>query len=110
MASATTSNKSTGQFGMNLKANTTSSASPAVGTEVSPSANGTNYKGQATAGYNTVDTFKYVSGDVVANSANGGNGPTDGQIFTVSYIVNVPGSQAAGSYTTTLTYICTATF
>ena len=110
MASATTSNKSTGQFGMNLKANTTSSASPAVGTEVSPSANGTNYKGQATAGYNTVDTFKYVSGDVVANSANGGNGPTDGQIFTVSYLVNVPGSQAAGSYTTTLTYICTATF
>jgi hypothetical protein len=110
MASATTGVRGTGQFGMNLKANTVSTSTPAVGTEVAPAANGTNYKGQSSAGYNTVDTFKFVSGDSVAASDNGGAGPTDSQIFTVAYIVNVPGSQIAGTYTTTLTYICTPTF
>jgi hypothetical protein len=98
------------QFGMNLKANTTTTSNPAVGTEVAPAANGTNFKGQAVTGYNTVDTFKFTSGDTIANSADGGAGPTDPQIFTVSYIVNVSGSQTAGTYTTTLTYICTPTF
>lgn len=110
MGTSTGSLRSSSQFGLNLKANTTTTSTPAVGAEVAPVANGTNYKGQAATGYSTVDTFKFVSGDVVANSANGGTGPTDAQIYTVSYIVNVPGSQAAGNYTTTLTYICTATF
>jgi hypothetical protein len=98
------------QFGLNLKANTTATSTVAIGAEVAAAANGTNYRGQATTGYNTVDTFKFTSGDVVADSANGGAGGTDAQIFTVSYIVNVPGSQPAGTYTTTLTYICTPTF
>jgi hypothetical protein len=98
------------QFGLNLKANTTTTSNPAVGTEVAPAANGTNYKGQATSGYNTVDNFKFATGNTVADSANGGAGGTDAQIFTISYIVNVPGSQPAGTYTTTLTYICTPTY
>lgn len=110
MSSATTGARGTSQFGLNLKANTTSTSNPAVGAEVAPSANGTDLKGQAATGYETVDTFKFTSGDTVANSANGGAGPTNAQIFTVSYIVNVPGSQTAGTYTTTLTYVCTATF
>jgi hypothetical protein len=99
-----------GQFGTNLKANTTTTSNPAIGTEVAPAANGTNYKGQATTGYNTVDRFRFVTGETVANSASGGAGGTDAQIFTNSYVVNVPGSQPAGTYTTTLTYICTPTF
>jgi len=98
------------QFGLNLKANTTTSTTPAIGTEISQPSNGTNYRGQATTSYNTVDQFKFASGDSVAKSDNGGAGGTDAQIFTVSYIVNVPGSQPAGTYTTTLTYICTPTF
>jgi hypothetical protein len=98
------------QFGLNLKANTTTTSNPAIGTEVAPAVNGTNYKGQASSTYNTVDNFKYFSGGKVAASDNGGAGGTDAQIFTVSYIVNVPGSQPAGTYTTTLTYICTPTF
>jgi hypothetical protein len=98
------------QFGLNLKANTTTTSNPAIGTEVAPAANGTNYKGQAFTGYNTVDTFKFTTADPVAKSDNGGPGGTDAQIFTVSYIVNVPGSQPAGTYTSTLTYICTATY
>jgi hypothetical protein len=81
-----------------------------VGIEVAPAANGTNYKGQATTGYNTVDNFKFTTATAVADSANGGAGGSDAQIFTVTYIVNVPGSQPAGTYTTTLTYICTPTF
>jgi hypothetical protein len=110
MGSATTGTKGTSQFGLNLKLNTVTTSNPAVGAEVAPAANGTNYKGQAAAGYNTVDTFKFTTGDTVANSANSGAGPTDAQTFTASYIVNVSGSQTAGTYTTTLTYVCTATF
>lgn len=45
-----------------------------------------------------------------AASTSASVGTGSGQIFTVSYIVNVPGSQPAGNYTTTLTYICTPTF
>lgn len=114
-----TSKKGVSQFGMNLKENTVAAASsfgvaPAVGTaadaEVAPLANATNYRGQASTGYDTVDSFKYSSGNTVADSFNGGAGGTDAQIFTVSYIANVPGSQPAGTYSTTLTYICTPTF
>jgi hypothetical protein len=110
MAASAAGVKGTGQFGLNLKANTVATSNPAVGTEVAPAANGTNYKGQAATDYNTVDNFKFVTGNTVANSANAGAGATDAQIFTVAYIVNVPGSQAAGTYTSTLTYICTPTF
>lgn len=110
MTTAGTGTRGSGQFGMNLKLNTTATSTPVVGTEVAPAANGTSLRGQAAAGYNTVDTFKFNSGDSVANSANGGAGPTNAQIYTASYIANVPGSQTAGTYTTTLTYVCTATF
>ena len=102
--------RGTSQFGLNLKANTVTTSTPAVGVEVAPATNGTNYKGQSITGYSTADNFKFGTGNIVANSANGGAGGTDAQIFTVSYIVNVPGSQPAGTYTTTLTYICTPTF
>jgi len=110
MGTSTAGVRGTSQFGLNLKANTVATSTPAVGTEVAPAANGSNYKGQAATDYSTVDDFKFATGDSVANSANGGAGGTDAQIHTVSYVVNVPGSQPAGTYTSTLTYICTATF
>jgi hypothetical protein len=109
-ASASAGVRGTSQFGLNLRANTTTTSTPAVGTDVAPAANGTNYRGEAVAPYSTVDNFAYRSTDAVSDSGNGGLGGTDAQIFTVSYIVNVPGSQPAGTYTTTLTYICTPTF
>ncbi len=103
--------RSTSQFGLNFKLNTTATSTVAVGAEVAPVANGTSLKGQPAANYNTADTFKFTTaGDSVANSANGGAGPTNAQIYTASYIVNVAGSQPAGTYVSTLTYICTATF
>jgi hypothetical protein len=106
------------QFGMNLKANTTITSTTPVGAEVAVASNGTNYRAQAANDYKVIDNFKYASNDVVANSYSNGNdadavdtpGGSDAQIFTVAYMVNVPGSQPAGTYTTTLTYICTPTF
>ncbi len=107
----------TGQFGMNVVLNDGSPTPPysnapniAGSANPAPVANGTNLRGQAVAPYNSDDLFAYNSTDSVADSGNGGLGGSDAQIFTVSYIVNVPGSQPAGSYSTTLTYICTPTF
>ena len=97
-----------GQFGLNLKDN----AAPNIGAEVDDAPNGTNLRGQASSPFATADNFAFQANTTqqVAASDNGGAGGTDAQRFTVSYIVNVPGSQAAGTYTTTLTYICTPTF
>ncbi len=117
-AGASTVNHS--QFGINLMANTAAAASgfpgtvaPYISANVAPAANlsgGLNFRGQPKAGYDTADTFKFTSGDTVAASDFTTVGGSDSQIFTVSYIANVPGSQPAGTYSTTLTYICTPTF
>jgi hypothetical protein len=106
MSPATTGTHGLSQFGLNVVANTT----PVVGANVAPAANTSNYKGEAASPYDTPNTFKFATGNIVSDSFNGGAGGTDAQIFTVSYIVNVPGSQPAGTYTTTLTYTCTPTF
>lgn len=101
----------TGQFGLNLVADTTPNITSSAA--VAPADNGTNYKGQPTSNFGTTNNYAFTasSNNTIANSAYGGiGGPTDAQIFTVSYIVNVPGSQAAGTYTSTLTFICTPTF
>lgn len=109
------------QFGLNLKANDATYLGTATGGEVSPlpaESDATHtYRGQAINGYDVVNNFKFVSGDAVANSHNGytegapgATAATDGQIYTVTYIANVPGSQPAGDYSTTLTYICTPTY
>lgn len=102
------------QFGMNLMANTSTAYSPAVGTDIAAISDGVHYFARPTTEYGQQNKYKYVSGDSVANSAygfadNAAKG-TDAQIMTASYIINVPGSQPAGTYTTTLTYICTPTF
>ena len=114
-ATGTTPTRGLSQFGLNLRANTVTTSTPAIGSDVAPAANGTNFKGQPVVGtgYDTVDKFKFIAGSAqaVADSANGGTaGPSDAQIYTVSYIVNVSGGQPIGTYTTTLTYVCTATF
>lgn len=110
MNAASAGIRGSSQFGMNLKLNTTATSTIAVGAEIAPTSNGTNFRGEPLAGYNTADTFKFTTGEAVADSAQGGAGGTDAQIYTASYIVNVSGGQAAGTYTTTLTYICTPTF
>jgi hypothetical protein len=95
-----TSTNGTSQFGTNVVANTT----PSVGALVTPT--GAGYNGGGAGGYASQNSFRFFTGDTVATSSNVSNS----QLFTNSYIVNVAGSQAAGLYTSTLTYICTATF
>jgi hypothetical protein len=101
--------RGTGQFGLNLVPNTTATSTVAVGTAVAPVSDSTNYYGQPHTlnGYGTPDNFKFVPGQAVANSADSASNV---QVFTVSYIANVPGNQPAGTYVSTLTYICTPTF
>jgi hypothetical protein len=97
LSSQTAASTGSAQFGVNLKDN----ATPDVGAEVSGTGSGA-----ASSNYGTADQYRFVTGDSVATAAAATNANT----FTVSYVVNVPGSQAAGSYTATMTYICTATF
>lgn len=111
---AATSTKGTGQFGLNLVLNdgTAYAGAPNItgSAVIAPASNGTNLRGQPLTNYDTAGSFAYNSTDQVANSGNASLGGTDAQIYTVSYIVNVPGSQPAGTYTTTMTYICTPKF
>lgn len=107
LSTANTSINGISQFGLNLVANTTATSTPAVGINITPASGTTGYNGEAMTGYNTPDTFQFVSGADIADSTSTG---TNAQIYTTSYIVNVPGDQPAGTYTTTLTYICTPTF
>jgi hypothetical protein len=85
------------QFGLNLRANT----SPAIGAD--PVGLGI---GTVDPDYDTPDVFQFVTNDIVATAANG----TLFDTFTVTYIVNVPPDQAAGVYSTTIAFICTAAF
>jgi hypothetical protein len=58
------------------------------------------------AGYNTPNSYKFVSGDVIASSTT-----SDAyRLYTISYIVNIANGQAPGIYVTTLQYIALATF
>lgn len=97
LGSQAASSIGTSQFGANLRDN----ATPNVGSD--PSGTGT---GTYTASYGTADQYRFASGDSVASATGASNANT----FTVSYIVNIPGSQAAGTYTSTMTFIATATF
>lgn len=108
----------TRQFGMNLVADTTPAINYAadVGAgSITPASDGTNYMGAAAPNFNTLNNYAFddTALNIVAKSDNGLGGtpsPSDAQIYTSSYIVNVSGNQPAGQYKTTLTYICTPTF
>ncbi|HET8709446.1 MAG TPA: hypothetical protein VFL85_04155 [Candidatus Saccharimonadales bacterium] len=128
MAANDQSKHGVSQFGMNLVANDGSAYTNAPNlsdmsaalepnaADVSLASDGVNLNGRAYTGYDAAGThdgtFKFNPGDVVADSGYSTGVPkgSDSQIFTVSYIANVPGNQPAGGYATTLTYICTPTF
>ena len=97
LAAQTASTQGTSQFGLNLRANTT----PTVGSD--PAGTGT---ATPTANYNTTNQYRFVTGDQIASK----NASDNFRLFTASYIANVPGNQPAGTYTSTMTYIATATF
>lgn len=130
-ATAKTSASTVGvsEFGLNLVADTDAAAtSPALSplsANLTPASDGVNYYGIAAANFNTDSTYAFADsgptgGSLTLNtiaksdwSAGGPTGspnPTDGQIYTATYMVNAAANQPAGTYSTTLTYICTATF
>lgn len=100
------SKKGVSQFGLNLVENTTTTTNP-FGIDLTPASDGDKLNGTVDTDYATAESFRYVDGDTVATSNSKG---TDSQVYTVSYIANVPGSLPAGTYATTLTYICTPTY
>lgn len=85
------------QFGINLRANSV----PHTG--ANPTGPGS---GQAAPGYNTPNSFRFDSNDLVASSAAADNW----RRYTVSYLVNVPANQAPGVYASTLTYVGAGSF
>lgn len=97
LAVQTASAVGSSQFGLNLRTNTT----PAIGTDPAGAGSGT-----YNANYGTANQYRFNTGDVVA----GATVPTNANTYTASYMVNIAGAQAAGVYTSTMTYICTASF
>jgi hypothetical protein len=86
------------QFGINLVANTT----PTIG--AAPT--GAPAIGTAATNYNTANSFRFVSGEVIANAT----GPINDTTYTLSYIANAAPVTSAGSYSTSLVYVVTANF
>lgn len=97
LAAQTASTTGTEQFGINLRDNTT----PNIGLDPDGTGNAT-----PTASYNTVDQFRFVTGDSLASDT----GADAFRRFHVSYIANIATDTEAANYSATLTYICTATF
>lgn len=90
-----------------------------TGGAINPVSNGTSFFALPAAGFDgsggtgNAPTYSFVAAtpNTVAESNFGGTlKPTNSQRYTATYIVNVPGNQPAGTYATTLTYICTATY
>lgn len=103
MATATAPTPGVEQFGINLVANTVPVAFGANPLQV-PSADFSS--GEAASGYNTPNTYRYNSGDVIA-SAPESSGRTD---YTISYVANSSNATPGGSYTGTQVLVCTGTY
>lgn len=98
LANQTASIQNSKQFGINLINNTT----PAIGSAVSGTGSG-----MVAPAYGTANQFKFVSaGEVIASAS----APTNSNTFTTSYIANIDGVTAPGSYSTLITYTATANF
>jgi hypothetical protein len=96
MSSVATASPGTEQFGFNLRANTTPSggADPSGGS------------GLVSSDYNTVDSYKFSSGDTIAYCST----ESDTTTFTMSFIGNIAGNTAEGNYVTNLTLLATGKF
>ncbi|QQS18676.1 hypothetical protein IPL68_01130 [Candidatus Saccharibacteria bacterium] len=106
LATAGAINPGTEQFGINLRDNT----APNIGADPVQRPDGTLSGpfsfGTYATGYNTPDTYKYVSGDVIAESLSS-SGYTD---YTISYIMNITAITPGGTYTTNQSVVATSTF
>ncbi len=103
LTSPTTQQPGTEQFGINLVANNSPvlfGANPAQIPDSSFSF------GTAASGYDTVNHFKYVKGDTVAQSTRS-SGQTD---YTISYIYNISSLTPSGQYNFGHVLVATSTF
>ncbi len=90
-ATASTSNAGTPQFGINVI------AAGGTGSVTNPTYGTTNRYGY-NASTSTADTLAY------------GTVPTTTTTYSLAYMANIPATQAAGAYTTAITYVGTANF
>ena len=86
-----TSQQGAEQFGINFADNT----APDIGAPPVQVPSGSYSFGDVTSDYGTADLFKYVDGDIVAQSSSS-TGETD---YTMSMIVNVSNATPGGKYT-----------
>lgn len=103
MSSPAASTVGTEQFGINLKANTSPTT---FGAEPQQVPDNSFSFGTAASGYNTANSYKYVSGNTIA-SAPKSSGKTT---YTVSYIVNTSNNTPGGSYSGKQTLIVIGTY
>ena len=103
LASATTSQAGTEQFGMNLVANTSPTTFGASPVQVPDS---TFSFGAVASGYGTPNNYKYVKGDTIAQSTRS-TGETD---FTASYIFNISNVTPASEYQFHQILVATSTY
>lgn len=90
LAAGGASSPGTEQFGINLKDN----SAPDVGAEASQVPDSSFSFGAAATGYDTVNSFRYNKGEVIARSTKS-SGQTD---YTISYLYNIDNSTEAGQY------------
>lgn len=90
-ATAAESQTATSQFGFNVLYSTSSPATPHA---------------VATTNYGQSSSYAFSSGDEVVTSSSAINPTT----FIVNYIANISGSEAPGTYSTTIIYTATANF
>jgi hypothetical protein len=93
LTSPTVPTAGTEEFGFNLVDN----ATPNVGTDPVADPSTLFANGEAATDYDTPDSFKSLSGDIIARSGSVGQawGRTN---FTISYIANISSITEAGSY------------
>jgi hypothetical protein len=97
----------TAEFGMNLVDN----SSPNIGANPVNIPDNSFADGEASAGYSTLNQFKYGVGDTVAHSPKtSGNQAVGRTDYTISYIANISSITAAGSYTMNHDLMVVATF
>lgn len=102
LASNASSATGTEQFGINLKDNST----PDIGAEAVQVPSGSFSFGAAATNYNIADSFRYVSGETIAQAPKS-SGQTD---YTISYIINTSIDTPGGNYLGNQTLLCTGTY
>lgn len=103
LSTPTAPNSTQEQFGINLVANTNPSN---IGANPVQLPDATFSFGQASAGYNTTNNYKYVKGDTIATS------PKSSSItsYTITYMFNATASTAAGQYIMNHDLVAVGTF